>query len=117
MRSQPAAPLHLFLSSRELRYRFRGANGQGAGAGALWEKLGVQRVEREDSHIAELAAALEYMPLTIVQAAAYISQLLRTEKNVTQMISIRIYLPQQLIDSASNRLSGAANFNTTCAQV
>ncbi|KAF1979694.1 hypothetical protein BU23DRAFT_103253 [Bimuria novae-zelandiae CBS 107.79] len=43
-----------------------------AQAQALFEKkLGVQR---DNSDVTELAAALEYMPLAIVQAAAYISQ-------------------------------------------
>ncbi|KAH8723847.1 P-loop containing nucleoside triphosphate hydrolase protein [Phaeosphaeriaceae sp. PMI808] len=37
----------------------------------LKTKLGTQG---DDGHVAELAAALEYMPLAIVQAAAYISQ-------------------------------------------
>lgn len=37
----------------------------------LYKKLGTQA---DDSRIAELAAALEYMPLAIVQAAAYILQ-------------------------------------------
>ena len=42
---------------------------------ALFEKkLGVQGDNRDNSNVAELAAALEYMPMAIVQAAAYILQ-------------------------------------------
>jgi tetratricopeptide (TPR) repeat protein len=41
-------------------------------AQALFKKK--LRVQEDDSDIAELAAALEYMPLAIVQAAAYISE-------------------------------------------
>ncbi|KAF2679262.1 hypothetical protein K458DRAFT_394168 [Lentithecium fluviatile CBS 122367] len=44
-------------------------------AHALFEKkLGVQGVKGVNGNVAELAAALEYMLLAIVQAAAYISQ-------------------------------------------
>jgi hypothetical protein len=37
------------------------------------KKMGIQGVKEDDKDVPELAAALEYMPLAIVQAAAYIS--------------------------------------------
>ncbi|KAF2709646.1 putative kinesin, partial [Pleomassaria siparia CBS 279.74] len=46
----------------------------GAQAQALFKKKLPERRQGDDNHIAELVAELEYMPLAIVQAAAYISE-------------------------------------------